>query len=176
MKKLLTSLLILSMFSGVNALTLHADSSSSILVGQAKTIEEKADVALDNINLNTDLNNVVTNLLVPLEGLYESSIVWSSSNEDFAYAEENNTMIKITRPSFGEDAVEVTLTATLTIYESKTSNITKTKDFKKFCLYKKPAAPTTAGRQVFIHASAILNKKEKICISWGIRQHKQVYR
>ena len=130
MKKLLTSLLILSMFSGVNALTLHADSSSSILVGQAKTIEEKADVALDNINLNTDLNNVVTNLLVPLEGLYESSIVWSSSNEDFAYAEENNTMIKITRPSFGEDAVEVTLTATLTIYESKTSNITKTKDFK----------------------------------------------
>ena len=130
MKKLLTSLLVLSMFSGINAITLNADSTNEILVGQAKTIEEKADVALNNITLNTDLNNVVTNLLVPLEGLYESSIVWSSSNEDYAYAEENNTMIKITRPSFGENAVEVTLTATLTIYESKTSNITKTKDFK----------------------------------------------
>ena len=128
MKKLLTSLLVLSMFSGINAITLNADSNPSILVGQAKTLEEKADVALDNINLNTDLNNVVTNLLVPLEGLYESSIVWSSSDEDIAYVEENNTMIKITRPSYGENAVEVTLTATLTIYESKTSNITKKKD------------------------------------------------
>ena len=118
------------MFSGINAITLNADSNPSILVGQAKTLEEKADVALDNINLNTDLNNVVTNLLVPLEGLYESSIVWSSSDEDIAYVEENNTMIKITRPSYGENAIEVTLTATLTIYESKTSNITKKKDFK----------------------------------------------
>ena len=51
MKKLLTSLLVLSMFSGINAITLNADSTNEILVGQAKTIEEKADVALNNITL-----------------------------------------------------------------------------------------------------------------------------
>ena len=57
MKKLLTSLLVLSMFSGINAITLNADSTNEILVGQAKTIEEKADVALNNITLNTFINS-----------------------------------------------------------------------------------------------------------------------
>ena len=128
-KYLLSTVLILSMFNGLNVTNIvkASEQHSEIPVGQAVTLEERVDVALREIDLNIDLNNVVTDILVPLKGLYKSSIVWSSSNE--SVAEVNDGRIKITRPNLGEEKVEVTLTAKLKITDNRETYLEKSRDF-----------------------------------------------
>ena len=129
MKKLLSTLLILSMFTALDGIIVNAQSESeSILVGQATTLEEKIDVALREIDLNIDLNNVVTDILVPTSGLYNSSFTWQSSNSDVASVSSGR--IKITRPNVGENAVEVTLTVTGKIIINKDEMVEKNREFK----------------------------------------------
>ena len=56
-KQLLSAILILSMFNGLNTTNIVnalENTTSEIPVGQAKTLEEKIDVALREIDLNID--------------------------------------------------------------------------------------------------------------------------
>ena len=127
-KYLLSSLLILSMFNTLNTNVLKAqEQESEIDVGKATTLEEKVDIALREITLNTDLNNVVTDILVPTSGLYESSFTWTSS--DNSVAKVTSGRIKITRPALGQQAKQVTLTVKAKIVESREVFLEKSKDY-----------------------------------------------
>ena len=127
-KILLSSLLALSMFSNLNVIVLNADETvPSIDVGQATTLEEKVDVALREITLNIDENNVVTDILIPSKGLYESTFTWTSS--DSTTANVTSGRVVITRPAFGQQAKTVTLTVTAKIVESREVFLEKTRDF-----------------------------------------------
>ena len=127
-KYLLSSLLILSMFNTLNTNVLKAqEQESEIDVGKATTLEEKVDIALREITLNTDLNNVVTDILVPTNGLYESTFTWTSS--DNSVAKVTSGRIKITRPALGQQAKQVTLTVKAKIVESREVFLEKSKDY-----------------------------------------------
>ena len=128
-KQLLSALLILSMFNGFNAAKIvnALDQVSTIPVGQATTLEEKVDVALREIDLNIDVNTVVTDILVPTEGLYESTLTWVSSDETSASVTSGR--ILITRPALGQKEKQVTLTVTAKIVENRESFIEKSRDF-----------------------------------------------
>ena len=128
MKSLLSALLVLSMFNGLSTTLVKAEESNvQIDVGKATTLEEKVDIALREITLNIDLDNVVADILVPLSGLYESTFTWSSS--DTSTANVNGGRITITRPGFGQQAKKVTLTVTAKIIESREVYLEKTKEF-----------------------------------------------
>ena len=129
MKRLLSALLVLSLIAPTNIYkTLNAD--SDILVNEATTLEEKALAALAEVRINTDLSTVVTDLYIPTTGLFNSTITWKSSNDDYAEVDEEAGKVKIYRPAKGSEAVNVTLTAKLTIKESKDVFIEKEKNFE----------------------------------------------
>lgn len=128
-KNILSALLILSMFNGLNTTIVSAtETTSEIPVGQAVTLEERVDVALREIDLNIDLNTVVTDILVPTEGLYESTLTWVSSDETSASVTSGR--IKITRPAIGQQAKKVTLTVTAKIIDNRETFLEKTRDFE----------------------------------------------
>ncbi|MCP3740759.1 LamG-like jellyroll fold domain-containing protein [Rossellomorea sp. BNER] len=76
----------------------------------------KEDLSLDN------LNNVVTDLTLPIEGTRNTQISWSSSQPDVVTEQG-----EVTRPEAGGGSIKVTLTATITkgdITESKSFTVT----------------------------------------------------
>ena len=128
-KYLLSTLLIFSMFNGIKTNIVNATESipaDQVDVGKATTLEEKVLVALREIQLNTDINNVVTDILVPTEGLYESTFTWTSS--DTTVAKISGGRIKITRPEFGSQAKTVTITVTAKISETREIFIERSKE------------------------------------------------
>ena len=118
MKKLLSALLVLSLLTP-NSSIKPLNAENSVLVDEASTLEEKALAALEEVKINTDLNTVVSDLYIPTTGLFNSTISWKSSNDDYAEIDDENGKVKIHRPAKGEQAVQVTLTAKLTVKESK---------------------------------------------------------
>ena len=129
-KHLLSVLLVLSMFNGLTSTNIvkALETNNEIPVGQAQTLEEKIDVALREIDLNINLDTVVTDILVPTEGLYESTLTWKSSDESSALVTTGR--IKITRPALGQQAKKVTLTVTAKIVENRETFIEKSRDFE----------------------------------------------
>lgn len=70
----------------------------------------QAEVAKDNLYLNVDLNNVVSNLYLPSKGVYGAKISWESS--DTVYINPTSGLVR--RPTDGQ-ARDVVLTATITV-------------------------------------------------------------
>ena len=128
MKKILSALLVLSLLTP-NSSIKPLNAENSVLVDEASTLEEKALAALEEVKINTDLNTVVSDLYIPTTGLFNSTISWKSSNDDYAEIDDENGKVKIHRPAKGEQAVQVTLTAKLTVRESKDVYIEKEKEF-----------------------------------------------
>lgn len=128
MKKLLSALLVLSLLTP-NSSIKPLNAENSVLVDEASTLEEKALAALEEVKINTDLNTVVSDLYIPTTGLFNSTISWKSSNDDYAEIDDENGKVKIHRPAKGEQTVQVTLTAKLTVRESKDVYIEKEKEF-----------------------------------------------
>ena len=126
MKKLLSALLVLSLLTP-NSSVKELNAEDNILVDEASTLEEKALAALEEVKINTDLNTVVSDLYIPTKGLFNSTISWKSSNEDHAEVDEELGKVKIYRPAKGEEAISVTLTAKLTVKESKEEFVEKQK-------------------------------------------------
>ena len=76
---------------------------------EEKTPQEKLAAAKAEIEL-TDGMEVTTNLVLPTIGAYDVTITWESNN-----AAINAETGEVTRPSAGEDDVEVTLTAIFSV-------------------------------------------------------------
>ncbi|MGM9858292.1 MAG: immunoglobulin-like domain-containing protein [Bacilli bacterium] len=132
MKKILLFLLLpLLSFSKDNFFIKNASSAPTYenYVDEAISLEERVNTALEYIDLNIDLNNVVTTIKIPTTGLFDSTIAWSSSNTDVASVDNDTKKISIIRPAIGEDPVQITLTATLTIADNKDTSLTKTREF-----------------------------------------------
>jgi hypothetical protein len=82
--------------------------------------------ALEQIDLNIDLNNVVTDIRLPSIGLYKTTFSWSSSNDSVVKASSiSDGIAKVTR---GSEDVDVILTATASI--NKDAATAATKEFK----------------------------------------------
>ena len=132
-KILLVLLLIPSFFTGKSNPVLKTVVSDPTIynsyVDEAATLEEQVDTALDHLDLNIDLNNVVTTIKIPTTGLFQSTIVWSSSNPEVAVVDNDNGRVGIIRPALGEQAVELNLTAELTIVVNRDTFLTKSKVF-----------------------------------------------
>ncbi|KAB8138178.1 family 43 glycosylhydrolase [Gracilibacillus oryzae] len=83
------------------------------------TDQEVADIVSGNLTLG-DTSNVAGNLTLPTEGAQETVIQWESSNPSIVTEEGI-----VNRPAYGEEAVTVTLTGTVT---KGTASSTKTFD------------------------------------------------
>lgn len=95
-------------------------------------VREKLQWVYDNLTLNTDLDNVVGSFYLPTKSLYDSKISWASSST--RYLDVDGT---VNRPAVGKEAVNVTLTATISIGEA-----TMTKIFNCRVLPKEEYNPT----------------------------------
>lgn len=111
---------------------------------------EKDSIWLDEEILkdNSSLDNIMTDLNLPVKGFHGSNISWTSS--DTRYIEHNG---KVTRPDFNED-MPVTLTATIQ-YDSSIV-------FKNFKLIVKAIEETDEGKvqddYVWLNEKIILDK------------------
>ena len=100
MKKILLFLLLpLLSFSKENFFIRNANNSITYenYVDEAVSLEERVNTALEYIDLNIDLNNVVTTIKIPTTGLFNSTIVWTSSNSDVAAVDNENRKVGIIR-------------------------------------------------------------------------------
>lgn len=106
----------------------------TILVGEAKTYDEKIDVATRELSLNIDEKHVVANLNLVYKGLYNAEISYSSSDEEVLTIDNNSKQGIVHRAS--EDK-SVVLTATLVLRDNKENVYTRTKEFELVVLNKK---------------------------------------
>ena len=98
--------------------SLHAEGENSTEVDP--TIQANLEIAKEYLKINSDLNNVVSNLYLPTRGLFSTQITWASSDTKVV----TNSGV-VTRPAVGSQPVDVTLTATLSL-----TGVTTTKEFK----------------------------------------------
>lgn len=135
MKKILKTSIVL--LSSLFALPVAFQSQATVYaegeVTSTPTAEDlaKVEAAKDYLNLNVDLNTIVSNIYLPNKSLYNAAVTWASSNANVISKDG-----KVTRPAAGQQPIEVTLTATITV-----SSATATKEFKCRVLPSTPYTP-----------------------------------
>lgn len=88
-------------------------------------IKRRCKAAVDAVELNVDLDNVVADIILPAFGLYSSKLTWTSSNEAVIKIEEitndNGKVLRsrarVIRPS-EDTSVKLTVTATIANHEA----------------------------------------------------------
>jgi len=123
-KILLLSLGALLAVGGIGA------TSAGILNSNQPTYAEDADdgkcqAALDLINLNVDVSQIVSSFRLPYIGQYNATITWVSSNTSVVSIVADSAAGKVASVKRGDADVQVTLTATATLTGSKSAS----KDF-----------------------------------------------
>lgn len=83
----------------------------------ATTVDEQLQEIYDNLKLNFDTANVVTDIRLPTLPMYGCTITWSSDNENNAAIgiEGNDNYVTIVRPPIGAASIDVKLTASISI-------------------------------------------------------------
>lgn len=103
-------------------MTFTAMSEEGVTIWGAKQEEKTDEQVVQDVLADLTIDNadkVISDLALPTEGMRHAAIVWTSSNTDVITDEGD-----VTRPESGSDAVEVTLTATVT-----KGQVTETKNF-----------------------------------------------
>lgn len=91
-----------------NVVTANATGSEEVAI--SPELQEKLQWVYDNLTLNVDLNNITASFYLPKKSLYDSTISWETSSKRYITAEG-----QVVRPAAGKDAVDVILTATISI-------------------------------------------------------------
>lgn len=141
-KQLLKALLIGSLITvGAVAPQAQVALENASVRKAATTVDEQLQEIYDNLRLNFDTANVVTDIRLPTLPMYGCTITWASDNEDNAAIgiEGNDNYVTIIRPSVGSAPINVTLTATIAIGRGE-SRKTKEKIFTITILPLKSAA------------------------------------